>query len=473
MKGLMAQFVFAVALVASVPFAAYADDSDHDTLPDDWETNHGRNPHKADYSTVNSGEWTICAVDDAGVQCWGDNYDASIEPVLKHPFQVSSGGSHMCAIDDDGVHCWGQENSYGQLTVPTLLNPRQVAAGYYHTCALDDVGVHCWGRNDYHQADVPALVNPVEVATRAYFTCALDDNGVHCWGEGANGETDVPELSNPVHISVGFWSACAIDDGGVQCWGSNAYGATDVPALQHPTQVSVGTHYACALDDTGVKCWGTGYDDWGQTDVPVLINPTQISAGYIDTCALDERGVRCWGAHGQSSVPNLDIDPDIDHMPSDWEMQYGFDRLDNSNEFADPDADGFTNVQEYKNGTNPLKAERDSDGDGLYDAFDNCPKKRNANQSDIDGDGIGDVCDTDMDGDGVQNNQDKFPTNPSLAGDSDKDGIDTLVDNCPRKRNFDQSDIDSDGLGDACDTDIDGDGVRNGRDKYPLDAARW
>ncbi len=35
----------------------------------------------------------------------------------------------------------------------------------------------------------------------------------------------------------------------------------------------------------------------------------------------------------------------------------------------------------------------DTDGDGVYDRFDNCPDTPNPDQADIDGDGLGDVCD--------------------------------------------------------------------------------
>ncbi|MBI4169776.1 MAG: hypothetical protein HY510_07550, partial [Acidobacteria bacterium] len=58
----------------------------------------------------------------------------------------------------------------------------------------------------------------------------------------------------------------------------------------------------------------------------------------------------------------------------------------------------------------------DADGDGLCDAFDNCPTVANSDQSDVDGDGAGDRCDT-----------------------------------CPTVFNPGQSDVDGDGLGDACD----------------------
>jgi hypothetical protein len=66
----------------------------------------------------------------------------------------------------------------------------------------------------------------------------------------------------------------------------------------------------------------------------------------------------------------------------------------------------------------------------------------NPDQADSDNDGVGDVCDGDLDG----------------------DGIDNEIDNCPVTPNGDQLDFDGDGAGDACDLDIDGDGVPNGSD---------
>ncbi len=53
--------------------------------------------------------------------------------------------------------------------------------------------------------------------------------------------------------------------------------------------------------------------------------------------------------------------------------------------------------------------------------------------------------------------------------DDDGDGVANGLDNCPTVANVDQLDTDNDGLGDVCDDDIDGDGILNADDCAPLD----
>ncbi|NOX08613.1 MAG: hypothetical protein GXP22_03850, partial [Gammaproteobacteria bacterium] len=66
----------------------------------------------------------------------------------------------------------------------------------------------------------------------------------------------------------------------------------------------------------------------------------------------------------------------------------------------DDDNDGLTDVEEAAAGTNPLLV--DTDSDGVNDNIDNCPVDANTNQTNTDGvnDG-GDVCDLDDDNDGT------------------------------------------------------------------------
>jgi hypothetical protein len=57
----------------------------------------------------------------------------------------------------------------------------------------------------------------------------------------------------------------------------------------------------------------------------------------------------------------------------------------------------------------------DADGDGVIDAADNCPGVANPDQRDTDHDGRGDACDPDIDNDGIPNEQDRCPSDPGLA----------------------------------------------------------
>jgi large repetitive protein len=94
----------------------------------------------------------------------------------------------------------------------------------------------------------------------------------------------------------------------------------------------------------------------------------------------------------------------------------------------------------------------DSDGDGIADASDNCPKVfnparplDNGMQPDLDTDGQGDACDVCP-----------FDANSTMCtapdpNDRDGDGVANASDNCPDVSNSAQTDTDTDGKGDVCD----------------------
>ena len=43
-------------------------------------------------------------------------------------------------------------------------------------------------------------------------------------------------------------------------------------------------------------------------------------------------------------------------MPDGWEVLYSLNPLDSADATTDPDDDGFTNLQEYQKGTNPINS---------------------------------------------------------------------------------------------------------------------
>lgn len=128
-------------------------------------------------------------------------------------------------------------------------------------------------------------------------------------------------------------------------------------------------------------------------------------------------------------------DPSITHLPP-YRMygDYGMASTTKSFEtYEDPSImylaqDAIQKVSATKVVINPLYKETDTDGDGIPDVRDNCKSVPNTDQSDENGNTVGDVCE-----------------------DYDYDGIPNNIDNCSTTPNRDQLDSDGDGIGDACD----------------------
>ena len=95
----------------------------------------------------------------------------------------------------------------------------------------------------------------------------------------------------------------------------------------------------------------------------------------------------------------------------------------------------------------------DTDGDFIAQSIDNCPAVANTNQDDTDGDGQGDACDTDDDNDGLSDTEEAAAGSNPKKADTDSDGINDNVDLCKILFDPNQSDSDNDGIGDSCDTD--------------------
>lgn len=182
-----------------------------------------------------------------------------------------------------------------------------------------------------------------------------------------------------------------------------------------------------------------------------------VQAGDVLGLRVSSNG-DCLSANGQAGFTNYGktADPATNTTVTFSPLSTDSRKLDIS-AVLEPDLDG--------DGLGDETQDTDDDGDGVADGSDNCESVANADQANIDGDALGDVCDADDDGDGVADTSDNCATianadqanldsdaqGDACDADDDGDGVVDSSDNCSRAANADQVDRDGDGLGDACD----------------------
>lgn len=133
-----------------------------------------------------------------------------------------------------------------------------------------------------------------------------------------------------------------------------------------------------------------------KTDIHYIIYVNNVQQGVLVNNGLGDVGLQPYMAMESCSTNGGSLDSTFDTV----EM------------LLDRDGDGLPDLYEDKNlnsivdagESNPLNP--DTDGDGVKDGYDNCTLVANANQRDTNGDGYGNVCDPDLNNDGLVDNAD-------------------------------------------------------------------
>ena len=461
-----------------------------------------------------------CALEFSGpLFCWGQNdngesgdgttnvYSSPTIPVEfpanRTVVTVGMGLHHTCAILDDGsLMCWGSdhdgklgnglEETSSQYTpvlvdIPDNRNAIAVEGGHTNTCVLfDDGGVMCWGRDHVGQNG---------------------DGGSASTTHSPGANVALPENRSAVDLSVGAYHSCAVlDDFSITCWGWNERGQIGDNSTTHAhspvmvklpdgakaTDVDAGVWHTCAvLENSSVYCWGwnkhkqVSGSGW-EIHIPQYVNETNsvvnVVAAETHTCALAENGtISCWGENSNGQLG----------IGSTHDKNTPF-QLDWSNAPFAP-LSGPAPIGEWAT-SSPMRNQLNSNSEGVWNLTTFVPEttelgyysveisllKIGGIRSTISFSNAIEIIGVDSDRDGVVDDEDRFPADPSESSDLDSDGVGDNSDAFPNDAG-ETADSDGDGVGDNSDAfpnnpgetaDSDGDGVGDNTDVYPYDATR-
>ena len=412
------------------------------------------------FTSIEAGRTHSCGLTAAGTAyCWGANQNgelgngfdgiASAPPVLVlggHTWAVvRPGSSSTCGVTTSGNgYCWGK-NGQGQLgdgTTTGSLVPVGVSAGETwatidpggtYACGVTTAGAGlCWGNNFYGNLGNGSKHNSTNVeqtsrtqisggyawaaieATDGGYTCGVTTAGAaYCWGTGSNGVlgngSTTSAQQTPVAVSGGLSFAslsgsehhiCGLTaSGAAHCWGVDSFG-------------QLGSGRAMGGGGTTGAYTSSAKETTPQAVAGNLTFQAIAPGNDFFTCGVVTGGqAYCWGRNTRMGTGATDgeIGTSV-ATPVGTSQPFLF------------VSSGYSNSVALSN--------TDVDGDGVSDGADNCAAISNANQTDTDGDTIGDLCDNDDDNDGILDSG-EVRNDCIIKVDCDSDGISDLTDPFP------------------------------------------
>ncbi len=171
--------------------------------------------------------------------------------------------------------------------------------------------------------------------------------------------------SNPVNTCGGLLTAINGTDtitltGGTVTASTTCSISVDTVAAFGGTYVNLTGDLTSSSGNSGTATATLIVDDDADNDGVINRTDNCPNDANADQADLDQ--------DGQGNA--CDFDDDGDGLPDEYEIANGLDPLNSFDQQADPDGDGFTNLEEFNFGTNPNVADADENGNGVPDSVD-------------------------------------------------------------------------------------------------------